>query len=152
MSCVGSMMATGCNNFRPNFWKPATCANCFRPRLQHASAALGPPHGRTRSLTTSHIGGKLLNTPFINRLYFVLHYNGSEDQKFMSLHDSSVDWPLAVSIIIVVKYRTAAVRHYGPVLVFFSLQAPSSIRNYCIQTLVMISSNLACCLGRHISS
>lgn len=33
-------MASACSNFRPNFWRPSTCANCYRPKSKHVTTQL----------------------------------------------------------------------------------------------------------------
>ena len=32
-----AMSAVVCSNFRPNLWRPTTCANCLRPKPKHAA-------------------------------------------------------------------------------------------------------------------
>lgn len=30
-------MSSGCSSFRPNFWRPSTCANCYQQRSRHTT-------------------------------------------------------------------------------------------------------------------
>ena len=35
---ASTLMASTCHNFKPNFWRSSTCANCYRPKREHSSA------------------------------------------------------------------------------------------------------------------
>lgn len=49
-------MASFCDKFRPNFWRPSTCTNCYRPKATHA-AVISHPMQSTQS-RSAEVDGK----------------------------------------------------------------------------------------------
>ena len=52
------MAASDCANFRPNLWRPSTCANCYRPKVKHALGIDGTVTQSTEPTTVSVAIGK----------------------------------------------------------------------------------------------